>query len=170
MRKMILLTCTSCFVLHWSERICVRCFWCFLWGSFSHDRMIPSSHSTGLMKGKYVIIPNDRILFWRVQMWYHIASGMLCVCVCMCVCENSLCSIFCITLNCSYLKMNGRVLFFFYNSSSVCYDFQYSGTSNGREVHQSHMMFKDGNIERIFLLSLKAFRLVIWGKIIINRK
>ena len=73
--QMILLTCTPGFVLNWPARI--WCFQFFLWRSFSHDRMTPFSHRAALMKGKCVIIPSGRILFWRVQIRYHIASSMV---------------------------------------------------------------------------------------------
>lgn len=68
------------------------------------------------------------------------------VCVCMCV------RIHCVPVFLYYFEpslfeeMNGRILSFFYNSSSVCSDFQYLSILNGREAHQSHMMCKDGNI------------------------
>lgn len=73
--QMILLACTPGFILNWPVRI--WCFQFFLWRSLIHDRMTPCWHRAGLMKGKCVIILRGRILFWRVQIWYHVASSMI---------------------------------------------------------------------------------------------
>lgn len=102
--EIIPVTCTPRFVLKWPERICVRWFQCFLWRNLNHDRMTPFLHRAGLMKGECVLIPNDRILFWRVQIWYHIASSVECVCACVHVLEFTVFLFFCITLNCPYCR------------------------------------------------------------------
>lgn len=80
------------------------------------------------------------------------------MCVCVCMIEFTV-FLFLYYFELSlFEEMNGRILFFLYNSSSVCSDFRYLGILNGREAH---VMFKYGNISCISLLNHKALKLGI---------
>lgn len=54
--------------------------------------------------------------------------------------------------------MNGEVLVFFHNSSSVCSDFQYLGTLNGSEAHQSPVMFGNQQCLMHFLVKSQGIK------------